>query len=73
MFTTAELSGEYYAHISVSAVGFECAMALTEDCTEEKVIYLCGAELKDFTAIPAIKFPTETTLASEMEGVANGI
>lgn len=73
MFTTSELSGEYYAHVTVTPVGFECAMALVEECTEEKVIYPCGADLSDFSAVPAINFPTAETKPSEMEGISNGI
>jgi hypothetical protein len=34
VFTTAKLSGKYYAHVSVSPAGFECAMALTEECQD---------------------------------------
>lgn len=64
MFVTAKLSGDYFAHVSVTPVGFECAMAMVEDCTDVIVRYPCGAELKDFTATPAIHYPNTETLPS---------
>jgi hypothetical protein len=54
VFTTSKLSGEYFAHVTVSPAGFECAMALTEECQEKFVVYPCKAVLSNFTAIPAI-------------------
>jgi len=31
-FDSAELTGDYFAHVSITPFGFECAMAIDEDC-----------------------------------------
>jgi hypothetical protein len=69
-FTTTQLSGAYYAHVTVSPSGFECAMALTEECTDKTVVYPCAAVLDDFTALPAIN--TKLGPAATYDG-PNGI
>ncbi len=53
-FSTSKFSGDYYAHVSVSPTGFECAMAMVEECTDVFVQYDCAAVLNSFSAAPGI-------------------
>jgi hypothetical protein len=48
-FTTRPLNGVYYAHISLTPFGFECALALDEDCTDMSVAIPCDAKAFDLT------------------------
>lgn len=53
-FDSDELTGDYFAHVSISPFGFECAMAIDEACLDEYVAYPCDAVLSGFRATPTI-------------------
>jgi len=69
-FVTATISGEYFAHVTVSPAGFECAMAMVEECTDVVVQYPCKAVLSKLSGVPAVN--TELGPADTYNGV-NGI
>jgi hypothetical protein len=48
-FTMATHQGEWYAHVTVSPYGFECAMALTDACTAVDVVTDCQAVISNFS------------------------
>lgn len=53
-FETSKLSGLYYAHVTVAPAGFECAMAMIEECTSESIEIPCAADITKFTAAASI-------------------
>lgn len=48
------VKGTWYAHVTVSPYGFECAMAMTDGCTSLEVTPECTAKVTSFSGIPAI-------------------
>jgi len=48
------VKGDWYAHVTVSPYGFECAMALTDACTEIDVVPDCNAQVTKVQGIPSV-------------------
>jgi hypothetical protein len=71
-FETSKLSGLYYAHVTVAPAGFECAMAMVEECTSESMEIPCAADITKFTAT-AIITPLVTKDLSEATGMTHSI
>lgn len=42
-FDLATVNGDWYAHVTVSPTGFECAMSIVDACTEVDVNAPCAA------------------------------
>lgn len=42
-FLTSKVNGLWYAHVTVTPAGFECAMAITDGCTPVNVALPCDA------------------------------
>jgi len=49
-FTTTAITGEWFAHVTITPSGFECAMAITDACTAVDVEVPCNAKVTSFTA-----------------------
>ena len=65
-FNTTKLSGEYFAHVSITPYGLECAFAITEDCTSELVYSPCEAEAFGLSARSVINMDLDdVTVLSE--------
>lgn len=47
-FMMNSVAGAWYAHVTVSPYGFECAMALTDGCTEIDATPVCAATVTSF-------------------------
>lgn len=47
-FEMNSVAGDWYAHVTVSPYGFECAMALTDGCTAINVTPVCNAKVTSF-------------------------
>lgn len=52
-FTLNAVSGDWYAHVTVSPYGFECAMAITDACTMGEVDMPCNAAVTSWVGTPA--------------------
>jgi len=66
-FDLATVNGAWYAHVTVSPTGFECAMTIVDACTEVDVNAPCTAVVSETSVINYInKFPSDPS-----EGVLN--
>jgi len=54
-FETKKLNGDYFAHVNVSPAGFECSLALLEECTSESVAMPCNAVITSLEGEMAFK------------------
>jgi len=52
--TTGSVGGEWFAHVTIAPVGFECALAMADSCTSVSVEKNCAATVSNFNGIPSI-------------------
>jgi hypothetical protein len=52
--TTGNVGGEWFAHVTITPVGFDCALAMAESCTAIDVEKACDATISGFNGIPSI-------------------
>jgi hypothetical protein len=49
-FLTTAITGEWFAHVTITPTGFDCAMSITEECTAVDVSIPCTAAISGLTA-----------------------
>lgn len=51
---TGKVSGEWFAHVTITPVGFECALAMADSCTSIDVAMPCDAVVSGFAGDASI-------------------
>jgi hypothetical protein len=52
--TTGKVSGEWFAHVTITPIGFNCALAMVDTCTAIDVVMPCEAAVSGFSGDASI-------------------